>query len=93
MNSFNFRKWQTDHRQAKSLAHFVTRFAHPAQGSVDSLPNNLKALHIVKLKKGLTERDNTITEHEKTVLFERDSTITNLSSTNTKQNNILKKGQ
>ena len=27
VNSFNCRKWQTDHRRAKSLAHFVTRCA------------------------------------------------------------------
>ena len=63
----------------------------PAQGS-DSLSNNLHTLHIVELKKGLTERDNTITKQEKSN-FERDSTITYLSSTNTKQNNILKNGQ
>ena len=38
----------------------------PAQGS-DSLPNNLHTLHIVVLKKALTQCDNTITEHENTI--------------------------
>ena len=54
-------------------------------GGSDSLPNNLHALHIVKLKQALTERDKTITEHE--------NTITYLSSTHTKLNNILENGQ
>ena len=59
----------------------------PAKGT-DSLPNNLHALHMVKVKKALTERDNTITEHENTIT-ERDNTITTL----TEQNNILKNGR
>ena len=56
----------------------------PAEGS-DSLPNNLHALHIVKLKQVLTEKENEITEHA--------STISTLSNTNTKLNNILENGQ
>ena len=56
----------------------------PVEGS-DSLPKNLHALHIVKLKKVLNEWDNTIIIH--------DSTITTLSNTNTKLNNILENGQ
>ena len=56
----------------------------PAEGS-DSFLNNLHVLHIVDLKKALTERENTIK-----LLSNTNST---LSSTNMKLNNVLKNGQ
>ena len=70
----------------------------PAEGS-DSLPNNLHALHIVKLKQALTQQENTITERDNTIteldntIIDHENTITTLTSTNTKLNKILKNGQ
>ena len=63
----------------------------PSEGS-DSLPNNLHALHMVELKKALTECENTVTARDNAITTLK-STITSLSNTNTKLNNILENGQ
>jgi len=68
-------------------------------GGTDSLPNNLHALHIVELKKALTEgdrslaeRDSTIVGHENTITI-LNNTNAELNSTNSTLSNILKNGQ
>ena len=63
----------------------------PAQGSVDSLPNNLHALHIVELNKKITTLETTVVENEITITS-LNSANTKLNSTNSTLNNILENG-
>jgi hypothetical protein len=64
----------------------------PAQGSVDSLPNNLHALHIVELNKKITTLETTVVERDSTITT-LNSVNMDLNSTNSTLSNILENGQ